>query len=112
MTGKHTGAIKTDKEPASQQAGQQGKKRRFRGFSSYILSLLLIVVPIGVAYYLHVQSQTEYRQERAFRALDEISRLMDDNVDAVTNLFQLLPRDFGGLGKIRDRKDLNPKQRL
>ncbi len=70
------------------------KPNRARGLGSYLLSLLLIVVPIGVAYYLHVQNQTDYHQERAFRALGEVGELMEQNIGAVGNLFKLLPEDF------------------
>lgn len=57
-----------------------------RGLTRYLISLLLIVVPAGVLYYMHVRDQTNYHQERAFRALSEAGILFENNLKSFARL--------------------------
>ena len=65
------------------------QKRRFQGLAPYMFSIVLILLPAFVFYFLHVRNQTNYHQSRSFRALGEISSMMDNNLEMLKGLHKL-----------------------
>lgn len=70
----------------NESSGPKPKRRRATGIGPYIFSLLIIIIPATTVYYFHLESQTDYHQKRAFRALDEAGRLLDRNIAAFGKL--------------------------
>ncbi|MBV1892340.1 MAG: cache domain-containing protein [Gammaproteobacteria bacterium] len=80
------------------------KRRRATGIGPYIFSLLIIIIPATAAYYFHLESQANYHQKRAFRALDEAGRLLDRNIEAFGKLHPKI-NDSGGIDQASANKN-------
>ena len=83
----------TEPKAAAKQSAHttQQKKSVFgsgsrNGIMRYLVTLVLILIPVGVIYYLHVRDQTNYHQERAFRALSEVGQLLENNLQSFAQL--------------------------
>ena len=63
----------------------------FNKLIKVILIITLVTLPIAFYYYLHINQQTDYLNQRNFRALNEIILQYENNFEALSNLFKFPP---------------------
>ena len=64
------------------------KRFPFDKLMKMLLIVASITVPLGFYYFQHVQQQTDYLNQRNFRALNEIILQYQNHFEALSNLFK------------------------